>query len=105
MHAVARHLDDAAAMLLDDRSRERVVARERVTHARGLGLPKPRAAFDIGEQERRDGRLRHGAHTSRLNHASESPAEARSSTPTAALTSAEISVSFFSSTNLALSRS
>ena len=53
-HAVARHLDDAAAMRLDRGTGQRVVARERRLHARRLALPQLSAALDVGEEEGRD---------------------------------------------------
>ena len=53
-HAVAGHLDHAAAMRLDGRAGKRVVPRERAFHSRRLALPQLSAALDIGEEEGRD---------------------------------------------------
>ena len=57
MHAVAGHLDDGAAVALDGRARQRVVARERRLHPLGVRFPQARAALDVGEEERRHSRL------------------------------------------------
>jgi hypothetical protein len=48
---VAGHLHEVAAVRGDDRVTELVVARQRVGHPRGLGLPQSRAAFDVREEE------------------------------------------------------
>ena len=50
-HAVARHLDDAAAMRVDSRPRQFIVPRQRELHALRLALPQLGAAFDIGKEE------------------------------------------------------
>ena len=55
-HAVAGRLDDAAAAVNDAPLRNRVMARQRILHALRRLLPQPRAAFDVGEQVRGDGR-------------------------------------------------
>ena len=57
VHAVARGLDDGAAVRRDRVAQDRVVARERSPHRVGLFLPQARRTLDIGEQERhRSGR-------------------------------------------------
>jgi hypothetical protein len=61
VQAVADHLDDDAAMILDRRARQRIVARQRIGHALRLLFPQPRAAFDIGEEQGDAGR-RAGVH-------------------------------------------
>ena len=51
MHAVARGLDQAAAIGLDGLAQDLIVARQGTLHAVREGLPEPGAAFEIGEQE------------------------------------------------------
>ncbi len=48
---VARHLDDAPAVLRHRRVCERIVPRERRTHPLGVLLPQAAAAFDVGEEQ------------------------------------------------------
>ena len=62
IHADAGHLDDDAAVALDRRPDHRVVARQRVLHPLGLLVPKPSAAFDLGEQKGDDAGLTVGVH-------------------------------------------
>ena len=52
MEAVARGLDDVAAVLEDGRSEQGVVAGEGGAHRLGLVLPARGAALDVREQER-----------------------------------------------------
>ena len=53
--AVARGLDQAAALPKHAFAGDGVVARQRRGHPRGLLLPKSGAAFDVGEQDRQFG--------------------------------------------------
>src|SRR5262245_43068557 len=46
------HLDDFATMRLDDGAAEVVMASESVAHPCRLGLPKARAALDVGKEKR-----------------------------------------------------
>ncbi len=55
MQSVADHFHHAAAVRLDLAAAQRVVTGERIGHPRLFGLPKARAALDIGEQERHRG--------------------------------------------------
>ena len=69
MGTVASGLDDIAVVSLDGVAQDLIVVRQRLLHRRVLRLPQPRAALDVGEQERdRAGRQktvswcqRHGA--------------------------------------------
>ena len=54
VHAVARHLDHAAAMRVDRGPRQVIVPGQRGLHALRLALPQLGAAFDIGKEEGRD---------------------------------------------------
>ena len=49
---VASGLDEIAAVRLDRVAQDRIVLRERLLHGCVLRLPQPRAALDVGEQER-----------------------------------------------------
>ena len=56
---IAGRFDEIAAVRLDRVAQDRIVLRERPLHRRVLRLPQPRAALDVGEQERdRAGRQR-----------------------------------------------
>ena len=61
IHAVAGHLDDDAAVVLDRLARQRVVCSERPRHPLAFLLPEPGAAFDVCEKKSREsGRAVHG---------------------------------------------
>ncbi|HLW12350.1 MAG TPA: hypothetical protein VKU81_06600 [Casimicrobiaceae bacterium] len=57
VESIAGRLDDEPSPGFDGTPRERIMAGEGGPHALGLLLPEARAAFDVGEQERRDGGL------------------------------------------------
>jgi hypothetical protein len=53
-HAVAGHLDDAAAAFFHNGARDAIMRGQRLLHARRLVLPQSSAALDVREQESRD---------------------------------------------------
>ncbi len=55
VQSIADHFHYATAVRLDLATAQGVVAGERIGHPRLFGLPKARAAFDVGEQERHRG--------------------------------------------------
>ena len=54
-HPIAHRLDHRPARVRDRVTEEPVVDRERRAHRLGLLLPQPRAALDVGQEERREG--------------------------------------------------
>ena len=49
--SVATRLEDVAVVIVDALAQQRIVARERGAHRRGVRFPQPRAALDVGEQQ------------------------------------------------------
>ncbi len=58
---VPARLEDVAVVIVDAVAQQRIVARERSAHRIGVRFPQPRAALDVGE-EQRDGAGRNVCH-------------------------------------------
>ena len=54
VNAVACRLDDHAAVRLHRSARDCVMSRQCLAHPLGFVLPEPGAAFDVGEEKRRE---------------------------------------------------
>ncbi len=47
---IAARLENVAVVIVDAVAQQRIVARERGAHRRGMCFPQPRAALDVGEE-------------------------------------------------------